>query len=164
MMLVRPLFLIGVLALLLITLDQIILTRKIPETSLRYSLFTSQKSQSTGFVEPGCKAVAYRLTWLSQRRLSDTSASIAEHTSWRKGAGSLKLPTWGCGLAYYDHGGKVGQRGRMYYWGEGLNHQTNWLFSDNIHCADLAFLLIRQGRILCVSGAEAPLNLLAVKP
>lgn len=163
MMLLRPLIFIGVCTFFVILVDQIILTRKIPETALRYSVLTTQKSQATHFFSPGCKAAAYRLTWISRRRLTRTSASIAEQTSWREGVGYLKLPTWGCGLAFYDHGGEGGRMGRMYDWGEGLDHRTHWLFNDDTHCADLAFLLIGKGRILCVSGAKAPLHLLTEK-
>ena len=67
------------------------------------------------------------------------------------GQGFLNWRHGGCGLAYYDHGGGGGQATKMYQWGEGRTGV--WVGRQNAGCKDTSFILIPEGRVLCVSGA-----------
>lgn len=143
------LFLFGFLTLL----DQVILTSQVPGTNLRYSWLTTQRQSAAGFIEPSCSAAAYRLTLISGIRLSNSLERSGNFNGWKQGHGFLKLPTWGCGLAFYDHGGGTGRAGRMYRWGEGRNGDT-WFGRHSTHCGEMVFILVEESRLLCVSGAD----------
>ena len=131
--------------------DQVILTSPIADTKLRYAWITTQKTSAAGLFTPSCSAAAYRLTWISRWRLTRWRETAVDDTHWTHGAGFLKLATWGCGLAYYDHGGGGGQATKMYQWGEGRTGV--WVGRQNAGCKDTSFILIPEGRVLCVSGA-----------
>lgn len=134
-------------------LDQVVLTSRIPDTQLRYSWLTTQRKSASSFTEPSCSAAAYRLTLVSRIRLGNSLKIPVFLGAWKQGNGFLKLPTWGCGLAYYDFGGGTGSAGNMYKWGEGRAGGT-WLGRPSSHCGEMMFILIKEARLLCVSGAD----------
>ncbi len=140
----------------LVLLDQVVLTSPIPDTKLRYSWLTTQRQSVVGFIEPSCSAIAYRLTLVSRTKLASNHHTSVSLSTWQEGHGFLKLPTWGCGLAFYDYGGGIGRAEKMFRWGEG--RIGAWFGQRNTHCGEVMFILVEEARLLCVSGADVGLT------
>lgn len=146
---------IAFVALVAIVADQFVFIAKIEDTNLSYSRFTTQKAKQTGFIEPECRAAAYRLTWFSSWKLRRNSETSIFAERWSEEKRSLKIPTWGCGLAAYDHGGQGLRLTKMYKWGEGLHHDTLVVWHNFSDEHIVKAILPDHNRYLHVIGANA---------
>jgi hypothetical protein len=93
-------------------------TNLVPNSKLSYFQIPLKLAQNQSLLS-GCSAKLYLLTPWSIWLANNDEGALMD-SKFKKGKGSAKIPTWGCGLAFYDHGGGEGKISNLYYWGEGL--------------------------------------------